>query len=57
MDLTGKLSEHIYAPDLGPNGPSWVHSHLGPEHNYASVAYQSNPFLQEYYLRFCQVCE
>jgi len=23
-DLTGKLSEHIYAPDLGPNVPSYV---------------------------------
>ena len=24
MDLTGKLSTHIYAPDLGPNVPSYV---------------------------------
>ena len=43
-DLTGKLSKHIYAPDLGPKLPSYVISDLGPEHKCAPIAYQSNPF-------------
>ena len=46
MDLTDKLSKHIYAPDLGPKLPSSVISNLGSEHKYASIAYWSNPFSQ-----------
>ena len=47
-DLTGKLSKHIYAPDIGPKLPSQVISDLGPAHKYASIAYRSNPFSQDH---------
>jgi len=39
-DLTGKLSEHIYAPDLGPKLPSWVIS--GPGRAY--LAYRAKSY-------------
>jgi len=32
MDLTGKLSEHVYAPDQGPKSPSYLKLDFGPEH-------------------------
>ena len=45
-DLTGNLSKHIHVPDLGLKLPSQVISDLGPEHKYALIVYQSNPFSQ-----------
>ena len=47
-DLTGKLSKHSYAPDLGPKLPSQVISDLGPKHKYAPIAYRSNPFSRDH---------
>jgi len=53
---TGKLSKHVYAPDLGPKVPILVHADLGPEHKYASIAYRSNPFPHQVSRKYCRTC-
>jgi len=54
--LTGKPSEHIYAPDQGLKSPSQVLVDLGPERKYAPVAYQSNPYPQDRKGRQFEIC-